>query len=57
MSSAGVSTDSFFTRLAAGWMRCSRSSNEKALPRGTTISPSSTNFFAFTAARAATSSG
>ena len=32
-------------RLAAGWMRCSRASNENTLPSDTTISPSSTNDF------------
>src|SRR4051812_6642863 len=38
-------------------MRCNRSSNEKALPRGTTISPSSRKVFAFRRRAAAPSSG
>src|SRR5579871_4541548 len=55
--SAGVSSASRLTRLAAGWMRCSSASNENALPSGTTISPSSTKRFARSAFAAATISG
>src|SRR5436309_3886282 len=47
ISSAGVSAASFRTRLCAGWIRLSRSSNENVRFCGTTISPSRTNLLAF----------
>src|SRR5215471_12599198 len=55
--SASVSAASFCTRLDAGWMRWSKSSNENAPLRGTTISPSTTNLWTFSARAASTSSG
>ena len=42
MKLAGVSSDSSFTRLAAGWMRCCSTSNSSRSPTTTTISPSIT---------------
>ena len=40
MKLAGVCSDSSFTRLAAGWMRCCSTSNSSRSPTTTTISPS-----------------
>ena len=57
INSAGVTAASLLMRLAAGWMRCNRASNESALPAATTISPSSTNRRASRAPSAATRSG
>ena len=53
----GLSCASFATRLSAGWMRSSSSSNESSPPAGTTISPSSTNRFAAHARAALDQSG
>src|SRR5919201_3649730 len=55
--SEGVSAASFCTRLGAGWMRWSKASNENAPLLGTTISPSRTNLWTFSARAASTSSG
>jgi hypothetical protein len=56
-SAAGCSAASFVTRLCAGWMRSSSSSKDSERPCGITISPSSTNRFAFSSCSVATTSG
>jgi hypothetical protein len=54
---AGVSAASRSTRDAAGWMRCSSDSKSSRSPRGTTISPSTTQRSGSWALTASTTSG
>ena len=59
MKWAGVLLASMFTRLAAGWIRCSSASKSSLRPSwpGTTISPSITHRRGNCSVTAATSSG
>ncbi len=57
MNMAGVSADSFLMRLAAGWMRRSRASNESEPFTGIASSPSSTKREGASARSMATTSG
>ena len=41
---AGISAESLFTRLSAGWSRICRASKSSAPSRSTTISPSTADF-------------